>query len=356
MKNITPERIVTLLVGAIAAGVILTVGMRYIFPVFSPFIIAWLVAFAVRNPSHRLSERTRISERIIRPILAIFITLLIFGSITLVCWQITEEVWELLGDIGSGESPVYELIMRLTDSSTLIFGDKLDPELAERISEAFGNTVSTILTRVASSVTGWVSAVPNALLYLVVTVISLIYFSIDLERINLFVRGLLPDGIGAMLSGLRRNFFSVAGKFVFSYMKLMLITFSITLIGLLILGVNGAFVIALLIALLDILPIIGVGTVLIPWSIIGFAIGDHKLGIGLLVLFAVNSVVRELLEPKIVGKSLNIHPLLMLALIYVGYALFGLQGLLMIPVIAVLVGFFFKKDDTAEIDESTAEK
>ena len=133
----------------------------------------------------------------------------------------------------------------------------------------------------------------------------------------------------------------------------MLITFAITLFGLLILGVNGAFVIALLIALLDILPIIGVGTVLIPWSIIGFAIGNHKLGIGLLALFAVNSVVRELLEPRIVGKSLNIHPLLMLALIYVGYALFGLQGLLMIPVIAVLIGFFIKKNDTTEIEKPT---
>ncbi len=356
MKNITLERIVALLVGAIAGGIILTVGMKHIIPVLSPFIIAWLVAFAVREPSHKLSERIKISERILRPILAIFFTLLMFGTVILICWQITEEVWELLGNIGSGESPVYELIMRLTDSDMLLFGDKLDPELAARISEAFGNTVSAILGRIASSVTGWVSAVPNALLYLVVTVISLIYFSIDLERINLLVRRLLPSGIGSALSDLRRDLFRVGGKFIFSYMKLMLITFAITLLGLLILGVDGAFVLALVIALLDILPIIGVGTVLIPWSIISFAIGDHKLGIGLLVLFAVNSIVRELLEPKIVGKSLNIHPLLMLALIYVGYALFGIQGLFMIPVIAVLLGFFIKKKDSAEIDETSVKQ
>jgi predicted PurR-regulated permease PerM len=116
------------------------------------------------------------------------------------------------------------------------------------------------------------------------------------------------------------------------------------------LGVEGSATLAFFVAILDILPVIGVGTVLIPWSIIAFLMSDTSLGIGLIVLFLVNAVIRQLIEPKILGKSLDLHPLLTLMLIYVGFSLFGIWGLILLPLLAVSILFGLKNKGSAKID------
>ena len=123
-----------------------------------------------------------------------------------------------------------------------------------------------------------------------------------------------------------------------SYLLLMLLTFAMMLAGLLILGVRYALVIALVIAAVDILPVLGIGIILLPWGFLEIILGNAGLGIGLLVLFALATVVRQIAEPKIVGKGLGIHPLLSLFLIYAGYSLFGFFGMVLLPMVgAVLI-------------------
>ena len=129
----------------------------------------------------------------------------------------------------------------------------------------------------------------------------------------------------------------------------MLITFGIMLIGLFILGIERAALIAVIIALLDLFPILGVGIVLVPWSIFELALGNNGRGIGLIVIFVSYTVIREIIEPKIIGKSLDVHPALTLVSLYVGYALFGGLGLIVFPILAVLVCQLFKKDKSTEV-------
>ena len=106
---------------------------------------------------------------------------------------------------------------------------------------------------------------------------------------------------------------------------------------------------AAVISLLDLLPVIGVGTVLVPWSIWMLMSGDGRGAVGLLILFAVNEVVRQIAEPKIFGMNLGIHPLLTLILLYVGYSLLGLVGLLLLPVVSVIVSVAVNKGKTADV-------
>ena len=128
-------------------------------------------------------------------------------------------------------------------------------------------------------------------------------------------------------------------------------TFLEMLLGLFLVGAPYPWLMAIVIAVLDLLPVIGVGTALIPWGVWCFISKNTGLGIGLLVLFAVHTVLRQMLEPKIVGKSLGVHPLLTLVFIYTGYALFGFIGLLLVPVLTVLVNIAFGKDDSSEVSE-----
>lgn len=345
------EKITTyslLALGVLAGGVLAFASVKYLLPVIAPFFIAWAMALATRTPAARLSKKIRVPEKILRLMMSIFLTLFIFGALALIIWKSTTAIWNFLGDISDGGA-LYDLLTSLTQPSLPIFGDKIPIELRERISEAVGKLLDTAFSRLAGWVTSLVGALPGALLFLLVTVIALIYFAFDLERINAFVKSRLPKKLSSRLSKLRFGLFESAKKYLRSYVLLALITYITLLVGFLILRVENAVLTAFFVSLLDALPIIGVGTVLIPWGGIEIILGNHFLGIGLLVLFVINSVVRQLAEPKLLGKSLNLHPVLMLLLIYAGYALFGLSGLVVLPVIAMGVGIFLQKDHTAEI-------
>ena len=160
----------------------------------------------------------------------------------------------------------------------------------------------------------------------------------------------MPGGARKLLGRIRSSFLSTLVKYLRSYLALMLLTFGVMLVGLLLLGRREVLVIAVL----DVLPAIGVGVVLLPWSLYFFIIRDVGLGVGLLVLYLVHTVIRQLAEPKILGKSLGVHPTVTLLLLYAGYSLFGVLGILLVPVFTVLLEALIKKDDSPDIKEGTA--
>ncbi|MBQ9151486.1 MAG: AI-2E family transporter, partial [Clostridia bacterium] len=113
-----------------------------------------------------------------------------------------------------------------------------------------------------------------------------------------------------------------------------LLTFCLSFIGLALLRVPYAFILALLLAVVDLLPLLGTGIILIPWALVCLLLGQVKLGIGLLVLYAVATLVRQILEPKLIGDGLGLHPLVSLLSMYAGLRLFGVWGMILAPLVA----------------------
>ncbi len=335
-------------VGILAGGIIILALLKYLLPVLLPFIIAWSIAMITKGPAERLSKKSRVPGGILRLMMSLFLTAIIFGGIALLIWQLTAAVWRFLSNFGEGNR-LYELLISITSPELSLFGDAIPDELRERISSAMSQMLSSALSSLAAGVSSWVGAVPKLLFFLLVTVISLVYLSLDLERINGFLSSLLPGRMRRSLLDIRDGAFSAVKKYLSSYILLCAITFAIMLTGFLILGVRNALLVAVILSLLDILPIIGVGVVLVPWSIFELASGNHFLGIGLLVLFVINTVVRQFCEPKIVGKSLNLHPAATLVMLYAGYALFGFAGLLLVPIVSVVIAVILKKNHSAEV-------
>ena len=202
--------------------------------------------------------------------------------------------------------------------------------------------------------TATVGKLPGAVISVLITVIASVYFALDLERINSFFRKILPKKLCSVLVKLKNGVSCVGIRYIRAYLLLMLITFFIMLLGLYLLGVSYPILPAFIISLLDMLPIIGVGTVLIPWSVLSFVSGDVSLGIGLLVLYAVCEIIRNIAEPKIVGKHLGVHPLLTLVLLYAGYTLLGFIGLLTVPIFAIIISVLFENNGSAKVDEGSA--
>jgi sporulation integral membrane protein YtvI len=138
-----------------------------------------------------------------------------------------------------------------------------------------------------------------------------------------------------MLSHIKKEAAIAAIGYLRSYSLILLITFAEIFFGLSILGVEYSLLVAAITAIVDILPVLGVGVILLPWALFALITKDIFLGVGLLILYVVTVVVRQFIEPRIVGENLGLHPLLTLAAFYLGYRLFGFAGILIAPLTLV---------------------
>ena len=320
------------------------VFFKCLFAAIFPFLVALTLAFLVDRPARFLSGRTHIPVRILRLILTVASTLLSLGAIALSVWGIAARLIDVLQN--GGIDKISEMLTKITDSVGGIFG---------QIGAGVGDAVLALLSSLVESLGGFVSSfvggIPRVFVFLLVSVISSIFFSLDLDAVVGFFHRIMPKNAAKLLSRLKSSFFSTLVKYLRSYLALMLLTFAVMLTGLLILGRREVFLLALVIALLDVLPVLGVGVVLLPWSFYCFIVGQYGLGIGLLVLYLVHTVIRQLAEPKILGKSLGVHPIVTLVLLYVGYCLFGIFGILLVPIFTVLIFERYEYHGTLEYDE-----
>lgn len=352
MKKERIEYFTELLLFVVLLTICVLVAFKKVIPVLLPFIIAFAVAAGMRRPARRLSAKLHVPERVLRLLLSLFVTLVIFSLAGVLIWRTATYLFKILTDISEDEA-FLSGVLSIFDRDLPIF-DRLPDGLYDKIVEAFGSVISTTLSAVASFLSSVVTTVPKILLFITVTVIALIYFALDLDRISEWLCAVLPEKIKSRITDIRENVLILVWKYLKSYFLIMLITFAVVLSGLFILRVENAFITAIIIAFLDILPVIGVGTVLIPWSIFSFFSGKAATGVGLIVLFLVNTVIRQLSEPKILGKNLDLHPILTLIFIYVGYALFGALGIILLPIVGVGACVYLKKNASSKVAKNTA--
>ena len=318
-------------------GVVFLFG-KFIIPATLPFLIAWGVATLTRSPADAISGKIGVSKKLIRSLLSVMLMLLLVGGAILIVAKIASEAWEFFSLATENG-----IISDFLDSVTVPLGNIFEKlgipdEIEAAIEESIGRITSGILSKSAEIITDIASAVPKIVFFLFVTAISSVYFSIDLERINALVHRKLPEKIDNALVKFKRSAFDAMAKYFKSYLIIMLITFGILLVGFMLLGNPYALLLAFITSVFDILPLVGTGIILVPYSVIAFVGGRSGIGIGALVLYAVCTVAREIAEPKIVGKNLGMHPLLTLVLLYAGLNIFGFYGLIALPFAAVLLG------------------
>jgi sporulation integral membrane protein YtvI len=338
--------IILVALGVIALGYLLVTRL---FNIALPFFLSWGVAYLVRPISKKISARVKIPHKIISLLLTIVAVFAGLGAIIGLLIYAGREAWNFLSTLAEDEK-IYRVIERLINPLAGIFGESEGATvIEERIAEAVKGILTNLLSGFVNIVTAIVSSVPGILIFLLTTVISAIYFSLDLDNINRKVKEALPEKIAEKLVNFKNKFLITAFRYMRSYLVIMLIVFVILLVGFFILKVKYAILLAVIFALLDMLPVIGIGAFMIPWGIFQIAFGNAGLGVGLLILFVVAIVIKNLIEPKIVGKNLGIHPILTLVLLYAAYSLFGIFGLLLIPILSVILNIAIDKNNSSEV-------
>jgi sporulation integral membrane protein YtvI len=180
-------------------------------------------------------------------------------------------------------------------------------------------------------------SIPEAVVFIIVTVLSTYFLSSDREKIYGYFRARLPKSLVQSIVNVRNDLFSALFGYIKAQFILMSITFFELFTGFMIIHINQPLAIALAIGLIDALPILGAGSVLIPWLIYEFLTGNAKLGSSLLIIYIIVLIVRQMIEPKILSYHIGIHPLLTLIAMYTGLKLFGILGLILGPITILLL-------------------
>lgn len=224
------------------------------------------------------------------------------------------------------------------------FVARLDPEtaaaynaVASNVTDTLGQTVANISKQVVTWVTGITLKTPAFLIKLLIAVIATFFLSIDFPKIKAFLLLQLSEKNRDLVHNIRVQLGRTLWRYTRSYALILAITFAEISLGLLIIGMKNPFGIAVAIALFDILPVVGSGLVLLPWTIISLVSGNYPHAIGLGILYIVVIIVRNIIEPKIVGDRVGLHPIVTLLSMVVGTFIFGGIGLLGLPITLALI-------------------
>ena len=225
---------------------------------------------------------------------------------------------------------------------------QLPPEVTELVNKAgqnLANNIQNILKSIidlAEIPIQFAVKLPQVLIFIIVTILATYFMSSDKKMILNFLDVQMPTEWIKKTRGITDNVFVALFGWVRAQLILMSITFTELIIGLLIIGVQNALLIALIIAIVDVLPVLGAGTVLIPWSILNLISGNTKMGLSTFLLYIIIVFVRQLIEPKIVGQQIGVHPLFTLAGMYVGLQIFGVLGMFLGPISVVILKYILE--------------
>ncbi len=321
-----------------------------------PFFISWGIAFAVRPVAGKLSKKTGIPNRWVSLILSLVAVLGVIALFFALIIYAAREAWSFLSELASSNE-LYNIISKIMNPIAGIFGEHEGAaEIEERISEAIRELISSFLAKFVNTVSEFVSYIPGIILFIFISIISTVYFSLGLENINSAVKNKLPKKVYDAAVKFKNKFLIAALSYLRSYFIIMIIVFFILLVGFLLLRVEYALLLAVIFALLDVLPLVGVGTFMIPWAVFQIAVGNAGLGIGLVILFVITELTRNLVEPKIVGKNLGVHPIVTLVLLYSSYSVFGFFGLFLTPLLSVVLNIALDKNNSSEVKQISVEK
>lgn len=214
--------------------------------------------------------------------------------------------------------------------------------LVQNMDEKVGGLIAGLGNPAVEMTGNVVKRIPSALVSVIVALVSAYFFTAQREEVIQWSKKVAPKAIEARMTMVIYNLKYAVGGYFKAQFKIMVIVGLILLCGFLILGVDYAFLLALLIAFLDFLPFFGTGTALIPWAVYKFFVTDIKTAVGLLVIYGITQLVRQVIQPKLVGDSIGLSPLVTLVLLYVGYRIGSIFGMILAVPVGMIVFNLYK--------------
>lgn len=330
------------------AGLLL--GLRILGPILLPFAVGLAIALSAEPLVVRLHGRSGMPRWLCAGIGVTGIYVLISLTFFILCRLLWKELAAFVNALpellGSLAEPAQSLEQRLLALASR-FPDGIGKALEESIAGFFRNgagLAGRIYTWLFDFVTGLLKKIPDFSLFLLTAVLSGFMLAAKLPQLRQLYAQKLPQNWQQRVHSFLGRLKATLGGWVKAQAKLMGLSALVLTAGFLILGVNYPLLFGTVIALVDALPALGTGLILIPWGLLSFLQNNSFLGIGLLLLYGAAALLRTALEPRLLGKQIGLDPLLTLLSLYAGYRFLGILGMVLFPIATIMIKQFWKTE------------
>ena len=331
-----------------SAGIVLVCVLGpWLLRFFLPFVIGWLIAM-IANPLVRLLERRlRLVRRHSSVLIVVVVLAGVIGVLYLVISRLIREAYLLVRDLPA----IYESVMEQLQEASRGMSHILErlPQGAQDWAAEFTENLGTIAGNLAQeaafptvTAAGNVArGIPAALVYSIVVILSSYFFIVERDRMVALAGKVIPEGVRSYFRYFRQDLRRLIGGYFLAQFRIMFVVALILAVGFVVLGVKWGLLLAVLIAILDFLPLFGTGTALFPWALVKALSGEWAFAAGLILLYILTQVVRQIIQPKIVGDTMGLPPLSTLFLLYLGFKLHGISGMILaVPAGLVVVNLY----------------
>ena len=388
MKEVEKKR--AKIINVIYLAMIVAIGflvIRYAMGVCFPFLFAFLVALVLQRPKNFLVRKTFLKDGAASVICVFLLLFVVLALVSLLGVRVFSRVQDFINYIAlqlQNMEAVVENIQKwvlsliekapeflrntLHDSVSQLF-TKINDYLASSSADTTvaatdaavaaadsaqssasalsgllsGNFKLSWVTTPISSLLSTAKQIPSVLIAVVITLVASCFMTTEYPKVMAFIRLQFPEHRRNDIDRAKVLLRSSLGKMGKAYALIMLVTFIEMSVGLTVLRLIGVFqsnyiiMIAVVTAIIDIVPVLGTGTILIPWAVYSFITGSFGLGIGLVVIYAAITVIRQVIEPKLVAGQLGLSPIVTIAALYFGLKIFGVLGMLITPILVIML-------------------
>ncbi len=323
---------------AIIAALIFVI-VKYAVPLLMPFVLALIVAVFLQVPTRFLHRKLHIKKKLCALICALLFFVALAAFISWGGIELVTGIHKLFINLPQFYSNTVEpmILDVFSKLETLEVWNELNlmdllKNLETQLMDALGGLATSISTKAIAMVTGFAASLPMLFIKTVLFIVSTVFITMDYDKIMGFVVYQMNDRVREIFEETKSYMINVLFVVIRSYLIIMSITFVELSIGLSIIGIDYAILIALCIAIFDILPVLGTGGVMIPWTVISIVLGNFWLALKLFILYVIITIVRNIIEPKIVGSQLGLHPIITLSSMFAGLQVLGGLGLFGFPI------------------------
>ena len=310
---------------------------------FMPFVTGWIIALIASPLVHFFEKRLKIRRTAGTAFVIISVIALVILAGYLIGAQLVEQIAEFIGDVPKLWEAAQEDFAQIGEKLSVAL--KYLPSqlqltinsITGNVQEYFGGIMESISEPTITALGNFVGSLPNIVISVIMSLLFAYFYVADKGYLSGLLEKAIPDSVLVRLQMIKRGLTKAVGGYFKAQLKIEVWMYLLLGIGFSILQVKYAFLIAIGVAILDLLPFFGTGTVLIPWAIIKFLSADYKMVIGLLIIWGVGQLARQLIQPKIVGDSVGLAPIPTIILLFVGYRVAGVIGMIIAVPIGIII-------------------
>ncbi len=335
----------------VAAGILLMVV--WLLPralvFFSPFVAGWIIALIAAPLVRFFEEKVKIKRKVGSVFVIVAVIALVVFLIYFIGARLVEQAVGLINSLPDMWAGMEQDLNNIGKNLSVII-EKLPEGISKNLNDfvnTIGSYVGDLLGRISTptiaAAGNLAKQLPAIFIGLIMALLSSYFFVAERAQINEWCRRHMPATIQLRYQMIQKSLLRSVGGYFKAQLKIEIWMYLLLLIGFFVLDVDYYALIALGVAFMDFLPFFGTGTILVPWAIIRLLTADYQVAIGLLIIWGVGQLARQMIQPKIVGDSMGVPPLPTLFLLYVGYKLSGVIGMIIAVPLGLLVYSFYKE-------------